>query len=60
MPGRSKLAPGDGLVGIALDQLPALALRVLSAQPELVLDRGLALDVRAWGMQAHGACLSRY
>ena len=38
--------PGDGLVGIALDQLPALALRVLSAQPELILDRGLALVVR--------------
>jgi hypothetical protein len=35
MPGRSR--PGDGLVGIALDQLRALALRVLSAQPELVL-----------------------
>ena len=46
MPGRSRLAPEMGLVGIALDQLPALALRVLSAQPELALDRGLALVVR--------------
>jgi hypothetical protein len=38
---------GDGLVGIALDQLPALALRVLSAQPELVRWRALGTS-RPW------------
>ena len=37
----------QGMVGIDLDHRPALPLGQLAAQPHLVLDRGLALRVRA-------------
>lgn len=45
MPGRSSEAPGDGVVGILLDNLPALLLGVETADAELIGDRSVALVV---------------
>ena len=46
MPGRSRLAPEMACRNSSRPVAALLALRLLSAQPELVLDRGLALVVR--------------
>ena len=46
MPGaQHRGSPGDAVVGVGADDLPAFALRLLATEAQLVLDRGVALVV---------------
>jgi hypothetical protein len=45
--GPDQAGPGDGLIDVGLNDRPSFLRGALLAQAQLVLDRGLALQVRA-------------
>ena len=62
--GTDQAGARDRMVGVAVDDAPALALRALLAQADLVLDRGVALQVGGIagvdGGGRHDECLSLF